>query len=345
MPADLTLLIVYLALAVGVSFLCSLCEAGILTLTASDAKIMANAGKPGAALLARMKQQIDRPLAAILTLNTISHTVGAAGVGAQSLSIWGDKWVAVTSAVLTLVILVGSEIIPKTLGAVYARPLATPTVYMIQLMIWVSLPIVVPLNLVSRLFKGGGHQHAMTREQVEVMAEMARTGGAIDHAESSLITNMLALRNKRVEEVMTPRTVVFMLDQDETVDEVLAEHAPLRFSRILVTGKGVDDVKGIVLKHDIHQAALAGRRSRTVGSMLRKIQAVPEQAPLLSVMEQFGQTGHHLFLVVDEYGGTAGVVTLEDVLETILGAEIVDETDPVADMRHLATGQDETPSR
>ncbi len=343
MPADLTLLIVYLVLAVGVSFLCSLCEAGILTLTASDAKIMTNAGKPGAKLLTRMKREIDRPLAAILTLNTISHTVGAAGVGAQAYTLWGDRWVAVTSAVLTLIVLVFSEIIPKTLGAVYARPLATPVVYLIQLMIWVSLPVVVPLNLLSRLFKGSGHHHAMTREQVEVMAEMARTGGAIDHAESSLITNMLALRNKRVEEVMTPRTVVFMLDQGATVDSVLSDHAPLRFSRIPVTGKGIDDVKGIVLKHDIHQSALAGRGARSMGGMLRKLHAVPEQAPLLTVMEQFGQTGHHIFLVVDEYGGTAGVVTLEDVLETILGAEIVDETDPVADMRHLATGQDESP--
>ncbi len=338
MSADLTLLIVYLVLAVGVSFLCSLVEAGILTLTESDARIMANAGKPGAALLARMKAEIDRPLAAILTLNTISHTVGAAGVGAQSYTVFGERWVALTSAILTLVILVASEIIPKTLGAVYARPLATPIVYLIQLMIWVSLPVVVPLNILSRLFKGSGHAHAMTREQVEVMAEMARTGGAIDHAESSLITNMLALRNKRVEEVMTPRTVMFMLDHDETVGDVLAEHVPLRFSRIPVIGKGIDDVRGIVLKHDIHQAALNGHKSRAMGRMLRKIHAVPETAPLLTVMEQFAQTGHHIFLVVDEYGGTAGVVSLEDVLETILGAEIVDETDPVADMRDLATG-------
>lgn len=337
MSPELTLLILFLALTIGVSFLCSLCEAAVLTLTVSDAEILAKTGHRAGAVLRRMEEHIDRPLAAILTLNTIANTFGAAGVGAQAAHLYGQAWLGFISAGLTMAVLICSEIIPKTIGASHARRLAVPVTYLITLMIWITWPLVVILNGVSRLFKGSGAGSALTREQIEVMAEMARTGGAIRHSESELITNMLALGQKRVREVMTPRTVAFMLDADETVEQVLAEHNPLRFSRIPVMGKGVDDVIGMVLRHDIHQAALAGRTDREMRSMLRRVRAVPEQAPLLTVMEQFAQSGHHQFLVVDEYGGTAGVITLEDVLESILGAEIVDETDPVADMRGLVT--------
>lgn len=332
----MTLLFVYLTLALVVSFLCSLCEAVFLTLTSSDVEIVAKRNERAGAMLRRMKAKIDSPLAAILTLNTISHTVGAAGVGAESLKVFGDAWVGVTSGVLTLLILVASEIIPKTIGATYARPLAVITGYTILGMIWLTYPLVIALNATSRLLQGSGHTHVLTREQIEIMAEMARSGGALDHSESRLLTNMLALRTKQAHEIMTPRTVVFMLDADDTATQVLAEHRHLRFSRIPVIDDGIDDVKGIVLRNDIVQAALDRRGSATMRSMLRPIRAVPETAPLLKIMEEFAQTGQHVFLVVDEYGGTAGVISLEDVIETILGAEIVDETDPVADMRQLA---------
>lgn len=339
----MTLLLLYLALAVGVSFLCSLCEAALLTLTVSDAEVLAKSGSRAGAMLRAMKTHIDRPLAAILTLNTIANTFGAAGVGAQAAHVFGSGWVGLTSAALTLTILVCSEIIPKTIGANYARPLAAPTAWLVTLMIWGTWPIVILLNLISRAFKRSASEDPLTREQIEVIAEMARTGGALHSAESKLLTNMLRLQQIRVEDVMTPRTVVFMLPGTLTARGALDEHAPIRFSRIPVTGENPDDVLGIVLRNDIHAAVLRGNPESRLDAMLRPIRAVPERATLLHVMEQFAETGHHLFLVVDEYGGTAGVISLEDVLESILGAEIVDETDPVPDMRQLAA-QEEPPA-
>lgn len=343
MSPDLTLLLLYLALAIGVSFLCSLCEAALLTLTVSDAEVLAKTGSRAGAMLRAMKTHIDRPLAAILTLNTIANTFGAAGVGAQAAHVFGATWVGVTSAVLTLTILVCSEIIPKTIGANYARPLAAPTAWLVTLMIWGTWPIVIALNYISRVFKRPTAEEPLTREQIEVIAEMARAGGALHSAESKLLTNMLRLQQIHADEIMTPRTVVFMLPHDLTARQAIDHHAPIRFSRIPITGEGPDDVQGIVLRNDIHAAVLRGNPDTVLERLKRPIRAVPERATLINVMELFAETGHHLFLVVDEYGGTAGVISLEDVLETILGTEIVDETDPVPDMRRLAAADEVGP--
>ncbi len=333
----MTLLVLYLLLAIGVSFVCSLCEATLLSLTASDAEVLAKTGSRAGEALKRLKASIDRPLAAILTLNTISHTVGAAGVGAQSIVVFGEAWVGATSAVLTLLILFVSEIVPKTIGATYARPLATVVTWTILGMIWITYPVVVVLDWVSRLLRGSAAHGALSREQIEVIAELARGGGSIEDVESAVIRNMLGLSRTTVDEVMTPRTVLFTLSADATAAGALEEAGLLRFSRIPVTGDGPDDVLGLVLKHDIHRAVIEGAPERRIGEMLRPMKVVPEQATLLRVLEQFGQGREHIFLVVDEYGGTSGVVTLEDVFESILGDEIVDETDPAADMRVLAS--------
>lgn len=328
-------MLVYLALAVGVSFLCSLCEAALLTLTPADAEGLAQRNAKAGVRLKKMKAEIDRPLAAILTLNTISHTVGAAGVGAQATIVF-NGWVGVTSGVLTLIILVFSEIMPKTIGAMHAKRLAPLAVWMIDAMIWVSYPVVVALELFGRLFKGGKMHAGPTREEIMIMAEMARVGGSLGPSESAVIANMLRMREICAEDVMTPRTVVFMLDAESTVAEALAEHPRLRFSRIPLMGEGPDDLRGIVLRTDVYEAMAGGRGCATLESLKRDLQAVPETATLMAVMERFAATGHHIFLVVDEYGGTSGVVTLEDIVETMLGAEIVDETDPAPDMQRLA---------
>ncbi len=331
----MTLLIFYLVLAIGVSFVCSLCEAVLLTLTVSDAEVLARSGDRAGRTLRRYKQEIDRPLAAILTLNTVSHTIGAAGVGAQAIVVFGSAWVGATSAVLTVLILVVSEIIPKTIGATKARPLARTATWTIAVMVWLTYPIVVVLDRLSRLLRGGHEAGHLTREQIEVIAEMARSGDVLQPAESRLLTNLLRLQQIRVEEILTPRTVMATLSRSATVGEVL-DHDAMTFTRLPVTGDGIDDIIGFVLKHDIHRAAIDGKHDASIDSMLRPIGVVPESADLVSLMEQFGETGRQLFIVVDEYGGTAGLVTLEDVLESIIGAEIVDETDPVTDMRQLA---------
>lgn len=335
MDAAVVLMLAYLALAVGVSFVCSLCEAALLTLTPADAEGLAQRNPKVGARLKNMKAEIDRPLAAILTLNTISHTVGAAGVGAQATIVF-NGWVGVTSAVLTLIILVFSEIVPKTMGAMHAKRLAVPTVWVIDTMIFVTYPVVVALELFGRLFKGKKVHGGPTREEIVIMSEMARVGGSLDPAESAVIANMLRMREIRAEEVMTPRTVVFMLEGASTVAGVVKDHPRLRFSRIPIMGEGPDDLKGIVLRTDVYEAMAAGRGGETLESLKRDLHAVPETATLMAVLERFAATGHHIFLVVDEYGGTSGVVTLEDVVETMLGSEIVDETDPAPDMQRLA---------
>jgi len=335
MSANVWLLVFYLLLAVGVSFLCSLCEAVLLTLTASDAEALSQRNAKAGRRLKAMKSSIDRPLAAILTLNTISHTVGAAGVGAQAAIVFGG-WVGLTSAVLTLLILVLSEIIPKTIGAVHAKRMAVAGVAVIDGMILITYPVVRALEVIGRVFKGSGHGGAPTRQEIEILAELARSGGAIDHAESKIIGNLLGLRAVKARDVMTPRTVVFMLPADMAVGEALEEHPRLAFSRIPIKGETVDDVVGMVLRTDMYEAIAGGRSGATLSELKRDLAVVPDTASLLDVLRRFGETGEHIFLVVDEYGGTDGVLTLEDVLETILGSEIVDETDQAVDMRDLA---------
>lgn len=334
----MTLLFIYLGVSIGISFLCSLVEASLLTVSRADGTFLARQGKASGRHLEEMKDKIDRPLAAILTLNTCAHTVGAAGVGAQSLALFGKEWVAVTSAVLTLAILVLSEIIPKTIGASYAKPLIPFTVFTVRWMIWLCYPLIILLNMLSKLLTGSGHaEGVLSREHFAVMADLAGTQGSLSPEEASIVQQTLRLRDVRVSEIMTPRTAMFMLSRSTTVGQAIVDSEMAQFSRVPVFGEGPDDVLGITLKHDIFAAAVRGERSRRIESMLRPIHAVPEMAPVMRILEEFGRLGHHLFLVVDEYGGTAGLVTLEDVLETVLGREIVDETDSVADLRSTVT--------
>lgn len=335
MSAPVALLVFYLLLAVGVSFICSICEAALLTLTPTDAEALSRTNAKAGRRLKAMKADIDRPLAAILTLNTVSHTVGAAGVGAQAAVVFGG-WVGLTSAVLTLLILVLSEIIPKTIGAQHARALAVPTVIVVRWMMIVAKPVVIPLEFIGRLFKRGDQSGVPTRQQIDIMAEMARTGGSLDPSESRIIRNMLKLRDIRAADVMTPRTVVFALPADRTVAAVVAEHPRIIFSRIPIFDEDIDHTVGIAVRVDIYEAVVQGRSDATLAELKRDLPAIPETATLFDVMRQFAETGSHIFLVVDEFGGTEGVITLEDVLESLLGAEIVDETDPTADMRDLA---------
>lgn len=330
-----TLLVFYLLLALGVSFLCSLTESGILSLSHSRIATLVKEGHRSGAILERMKDNIERPLAAILTLNTVAHTIGAAGVGAQSYVVFGDKWVAVTSGVLTILILVFSEIIPKTLGVVYANRLAIFSAYTITGMIYLSYPLVVVFQALSRQL-GQKHEQKITREEFAVIAELGQTEGALKENEYRVIRNLLRLKKVTVHEIMTPRTVVFMLPKDMTVQQALDEHSPLRFARIPVYGKNTDDIIGVVLRHSLSEALREDRGNCTIEEITAPVHNVPEYAPLDQVLDEFARRRGQLFVVLDEHGGTAGIVTLEDAIETLLGVEIVDETDPVVDMRQHA---------
>ncbi len=340
--ADLAILTFYLFIAVGVSFLCSLVEASLLTVSKADASYLISQGRAAGKHLDRMKSEMNRPLAAILTLNTTAHTIGAAGVGAESARIFGDQWIGLTSAVLTLVILVASEIIPKTLGATFARPLIPFTVITVRGMILVTYPLILMLNAMSRLLPG--HEHAresLSREHFAVVADLAGEEGTLTQEEAAIVKQALRLQDVKVSEIMTPRTAVFMLHRDTEVRDVLQNPDFGQFTRVPVYGESPDDMLGVILKQDIYAAALQKQLNRKVGTMMRSIHAVPERAPVIRVFEEFGTIGHHLFLAVDEYGGTAGVVTLEDVLEELLGREIVDETDTVPDLRATVTTEPE----
>ena len=332
----MTMLIVYLVIAIGVSFLCSLLEAGLLSLPRSYIALLVDEERPAGTRLEKLKADIDRPLAAILTLNTFAHTLGAAGVGAQAATIWGEAWVGVVSFVVTILVLVFSEVIPKTIGAVYAKPLAGFTASTVSILIMVLYPAVAACNWLSRAISGGGAEGpAISRDELRVVAGWAQDEGAIDPTEARIIRNMVALREVAVSEVMTPRTVVRTVDADQTVGEVTRGGAP-RFSRLPVVGKSLDDVQGTVNRHDLLQAMIDGDADRTMGDLARPVHAVPGVARLPQVLRTFIDRKEHLFLVVDEYGGSAGVITLEDIVETILGLEIVDETDVTDDMQALA---------
>jgi CBS domain containing-hemolysin-like protein len=334
----MTTLFLYLALAVLVSFLCSLLEASLLSVPATHVEVLVRSGRRSGEILRDLKARLDRPLAAILTLNTIANTVGAAGVGAQALRLFGSKWVAVASGTLTLMILVFSEIIPKTLGATYCQGLASFTAYATRALIWLTYPAVVLSEKISRFISRGGPV-PITREEMIVTAEMGETSGALADRERHIITNLVRLENVLVEDVMTPRAVVLAMQRDLTVAEAVRKDHPLPFSRIPVYGKDQDDIIGFVHRYQILEAYSHGEADRELGSLALPLYRILRSRTVSSALEEFIARQDHVFLVVDEFGGTAGIITLEDAVETLLGVEIVDEYDSVEDMRKLARAQ------
>jgi len=332
----LVLMIVYAAVALVFSFLCSVAEAVLLSVSPSFIAHLRQQGDPLAERLQRLKTSIDRSLAAILTLNTVAHTVGAGGAGAEAAAYFGERWVGLAMAVLTLLILFLSEIIPKTLGAVYWRRLAGPTADFVKLLLVSLYPLIWVSELLTKMIARNKSAHAFSREEFAALADVGVERGQIEVGESRIVKNLFRFRELRVTDVMTPRTVVFALQQDQTIDAALAEHPNPTFSRIPIFGENRDDVQAFVLKVDLMQEKLAGRGSQPLRELGRKIQSVSESASLEEVFESLLDGQLHLLLVIDEYGGLAGLVTLEDVVETLLGMEIVDEADEVEDLRKLA---------
>jgi len=332
----MTLLLFYLALALGVSFLCSIMEAVLLSITPAFAKAFeVKAPRAGAAVRA-LKGDIDRPLAAILSLNTIAHTVGAAGVGAQAVAVFGSGAVAVTSAILTFAILVLSEIIPKTLGAVYWRRLAGPTARFLVFLIRLLYPLVAMSQVITRWISRSRAPASVRRDEVRAMADIGLEQGVLHEHESLILKNLLRLGKIRAVSVMTPRPVMFTLPEEQTVGEALSLVPNIRFSRIPLTGRVQDDIGAFVLKSDILLEASRGRLDTRLKDLGREILVVPEAVSLVALFDQVLERREHIALVVDEYGGVAGLVTMEDILETLLGLEIVDETDGDVDMQDLA---------
>lgn len=334
------LLVFYLLLALGVSFLCSILEAVLLSVTPSYVAALEQEGSIIGQRLRELKDDIDRPLAAILSLNTIAHTIGAAGVGAQAERVFGSTYVAIISAVLTLLILVFSEIIPKTLGAVYWRRMAPAVTRILRVIEWAMLPFVWLSKGITRLLSSKEDRSAsVSREEITALAELGKEEGIFEEEESRILKNLFRFSSLRVRDIMTPRTVVQALPEDKTVGEVVEEHAEFRFSRIPVYTENRDDITGYVLKDEILLKAAQEEDQLTLSELKREILAVPDALPLPELFERLLDRLEHIALVVDEYGGTAGIVSMEDVVETLLGLEIVDEVDSAKDMQVLARQQ------
>lgn len=347
----MALLIFYFCLAVFISFFCSILEAVILSVPYSYIESSQSEAKY-LTLLKKLKYQISRSLSAILTLNTIANTLGAAGVGAQAYIIYTNKikhitdmegvapyfssgaYVTFFSILLTLTILIVGEVIPKTLGAAYWRTILPSAVYGIQGMIFICYPFVSLFRYVTKIFKT--KPFVITREDILGAAKLGANEGAIYKNEGALIVNILKLKQKKVSDIMTPRTVITAFEKGTTIKEVIQKHQPLRFSRIPVYEENLDQVIGLVHRYKILEANLKGSNEGKVEEYLKPVHSVPETISVTAALNQFIKRKEHIFIVVDEYGAVEGLVTMEDVVETVLGIEIVDELDSVADMREEA---------
>lgn len=333
--SEVTILVIYAVLAIGVSFFCSIAEAVLLSITPSFIAIQKQKNPTKGQQIASLKANIDRPLVSILSLNTIAHTVGATGVGAQASKVFGSEAIGIVSAVMTFLILFLSEIIPKTIGAVYWKKLASVTSTCLVILSKAFYPFIVVSELITRAIGKASH-HKVTREELGVLADLSRDSGQIGHSESRILKSLLSMPNTTVGDIMTPRTVLISFDKTLTIKEAMSQKPNLPVSRIPIFKENIDQIIGFVLRDDMLVQAAKGEDQKPLEALKRPILTMPSSSNLLRVFEELLKVKQQIALIVDEYGGTHGVVTLEDIVETILGIEIVDEADQQADMRELA---------
>ncbi len=332
----MVLLFFYLALALCVSFLCSIVEAVILSVSEPFIKMKEAEGKASVKYLKNLKHNIDRPLSAILSINTVAHTIGAAGVGAQAVAVFGEAYFGVISAILTLCILFFSEIIPKTIGAIYWRKLALPTAFIIMGMIYISYPLVLISELITKIISKNKKSQRVTREEVIALAHLGTKDGVLKETESKIINNLINLHTLKVRDIMTPRTVVVSAPEETSLDDFVQHEEYLQYSRIPVYSGNIDNVTGYVLKSDVLEQLAKNRSNQKLKDLKRPLTIFFEHASVPRLFEELILKREHIALVIDEYGGMQGLVTMEDIIEAILGFEIVDEKDTVIDMQELA---------
>ncbi len=332
----MTLLILYLFLALGVSFLCSILEAVMLSTTASFIEIKKMQNLKGAHLFSELKENIDRPISAILSVNTIAHTVGAAGVGAQATALFGETWFGIISAVLTFLILIVSEIIPKTIGATFWKKLALPSAYIIRVLMFIAYPLVLFAELITKLMPESDDSSSISREEIEAMSSIGAREGILFQDEGKIILNAMRLNMTKVKEIMTPRTVVVACPRNMKAADFINNREYLEYSRIPLYRKNIDDTETYVLKSDVLEMVAHGEGDKSLSTIERRIKMIPESMNLRELFEEMISENEHTSLVVDEYGAMEGIATLEDIIETLIGREIVDETDTNTDMQEVA---------
>lgn len=331
------LLTLFIVLSVVVSFVCSVSEASLLTMTPSYVASIAEENPKKSMMLQDIKiDNIDQSIVAILTLNTVANTIGSLGAGAQAIIVFGSEWFGAFSAAMTLLILIGSEIIPKTMGTIYWRQLSGPIAYFVKGIIFILYPLIWVSEKLTKLLTRGQQAQAFSRNEFAALASVGEKSGQIDPLESRIIRNLLAFGAIKAEDIMTPRSVIHAFEQSMTVAELLANRPKLIFSRLPIYDKDLDNVTGFVLKTDLLLAKANNHMDKPLESYKREITFVFSKMRLFDLLDLMLNTRIHIAVTVGEFGEVKGLVTLEDVLETLLGLEIVDEIDRVEDMQDLA---------
>lgn len=334
------LLLFYAFISIFFSFLCSILEAALLSFTPSFIKVKKQEGRSYALTLAHLKQDIDRPLIAILTVNTVAHTVGAILVGVQAEKTFGDgtNAVGIVSAIMTLAILIISEIVPKTIGATYWQKLGGFTATTLNLLIFPLkyTGILWLMMLTTKLIGKSAHVSTMSREEFLAITEAASEEGVFEESEFALIKNLLLFKSIQAKDIMTPFSVAFIENEETSIEEFHHNHKNLRFSRIPVYRKTPNNITGFILKDDVLEEMIDQKGPEPLADLKRNVMIVSAETPIPNLFETFIENRSHLTMVVDEFGNTIGLVTMEDIIETLLGLEIMDESDNIEDMQVLA---------
>ncbi|MFO7669733.1 MAG: hemolysin family protein [Bacteroidales bacterium] len=335
-------LVLYLFLALFVSFLCSIMESVLLSTPLTFLIVKKNKGHHWAKSFIDLKLHIDKPLSAILSLNTVAHTIGAAGVGAQAVKVFGEAYFGIVSAILTILILIFTEIIPKTIGARYWKDLTRVAYYTIKSMIFITYPLVLLSSVITKVFSKQNNEQTTSREEIAALASIGMDEGLFSDKENKIIQNILKLKNVKVTEIMTPRVVVAVADENLTLNDFLKNKDFLKFSRIPIYSGNDENITGYVFRQKIFENLAENNNHLKLKEIKREIVIVPDTMVLFSLWEKLLEKKEHIALIVDEYGGLDGIVTMEDIIETLLGLEIVDEKDTITDMQKFARERWET---
>jgi len=330
------LLIIYFIASVLVSFVCSVLESVLLSVNMPYVSVLEKERPSVGKLLRSHKENINKSIASILILNTIANTLGAAAVGAQAAIVFGNEAVVIVSVVLTFAILFLAEIIPKTIGATYWKSIAPAAAVLIRIFIWLTYPVILITLFVTDRIQNGDNKVGLTKEELLHSTLLSEDEGVLDEQESDIIENILRLDDIKVNDILTPRSVVFALDGNRSIKDIIDNEEDIfKYSRIPVFEDHIENVKGMVLTKNLFKEALKSN-TKKLKDIQKDIYRINEQVPVSWALDLFIEKKEHMFLVLDKYDQVEGIVTLEDCVETILGVEIVDESDAHVDMRELA---------
>ena len=337
------LLFIYFFIAVGISFLCSILEAVILSTTPAYISVVKSKNEKNGTRLEKQKKHIDLSIGAILTLNTFAHTLGAAGVGAEAARLFGEEYMFYISAILTILILVFSEIIPKTIGAYYWKSLSVPSSYVISFLVFITYPLVIVMNKITAIISKNKHKDKnITKEELEATVSMGEEAGILKEKDSTIIENILTLNQIRIKNIYTPRKVVFAIDfhdlhkayETNNLD-ILDTEKLKEYSRVPIYQRNIDNIIGVIFSKELFYEFLT-QDKKDINTIIKPVYQINENIPVSKLIDIFISRKEHMFIVLDQYDQTEGIVTLEDAIETLLGLEIVDELDTTIDMRELA---------